>query len=43
MTLFIHHTKALSVDILLNRSECLLGQVGASNEETEKLKRGETT
>ena len=41
MTLFIHHTKALSVVNLLNNKECLLGQVGPINAETEKIKRGE--
>lgn len=41
LTLFIHHTKALSVVNLLNKSECLLGQVEPTklNEETEKLKK----
>lgn len=41
MTLFIHLTKALSVDILLNKCECRLGQVGEINEETEKITTGE--
>ena len=41
MTLFKHHTKALLVDILLNKSACRLGQVGEINEETEKITTGE--